>query len=73
MGEADSPSLDALLEALRTRHRAVVRRWFEDLQVGELDAGILEIRARNPAQKKYLTDWCTRPFNDAAMVVTGRS
>lgn len=72
MRRTESLTIDQLLDTLRTRHRAVVRRWFDDLQIGELDGGVLEIRAKNPAQRRYLADWCARPFADAAMVCTGR-
>lgn len=63
---------DHLMSQLRTQHPGVVRPWFEHLSINEVNGGVLEVRARNNAQRRYLIDWCSRPFADAASACSGR-
>lgn len=65
-------AIASILSHLRQHHAGIVRRWFDDLAIGQLDAGQLEILAETPEQVLYLRDHCGRPFRDAAQAVSGR-
>jgi len=63
---------DRLLDYLRTHHRGLSRRWFDDLSIGRLDSGQLEIVAGSPDQLQYLANHCGHAFREAAQSLTGR-
>lgn len=65
-------AIASLLSHLRRNHAGIVRRWFDDLKIGELDAGQLEILAETPEQVLYLRNHCGHAFRDAAQTLTGR-
>ncbi|MBN1342008.1 MAG: chromosomal replication initiator protein DnaA [Phycisphaerae bacterium] len=61
-----------ILGQLRVHHPELVRGWFSQLVPVHLDHGVLEIRAANESQQRYLSDHCVRPFVEAAQAATGR-
>ncbi len=61
-----------ILGHVRTRHPALARGWFGQLEPGTLERGQLTVLAANPAQLIYLQQHCTRPFVEAAQAATGR-
>ncbi|MCB9856641.1 MAG: chromosomal replication initiator protein DnaA [Phycisphaerales bacterium] len=61
-----------LISHLQRQHAGICRRWFEDLRIGEIDAGKLEILAETPEQVLYLRSHCVSAFRDAAQSLTGR-
>lgn len=61
-----------LITHLRQHHAGICRRWFDDLRIGEIDAGKLEILAETPEEVLYLRNHCVSAFKDAAQSITGR-
>lgn len=61
-----------ILSHLRMNQTEIVRGWFSQLTPIRLENGVLEIRAVNESQQRYLNDHCVRPFVDAAQAATGR-
>ena len=59
------------MDYLRRRHAPICRHWFEQLEPGELNSGLLHIHASTPIQKNYLQRKCLEPFTDAAQSATG--
>jgi chromosomal replication initiator protein len=61
-----------ILAQVRINNPDLVRGWFTQLSPIGLDQGILEIRAVNSGQQRYLSDHCLRAFVEAAQAATGR-
>ena len=61
-----------VLAHVRIHHHDLARGWFAQLVPLRLDQGVLEIRAANTSQQRYLSDHCARPFAEAAQAATGR-
>lgn len=61
-----------LVNHLRQHHAGLVRRWFDDLTIGELSGGQLEILADTSDQVLYLRNHCGPAFRDAAQTLSGR-
>lgn len=57
---------------VRQNHPAISRQWFEELDAGKLENGILNVRVPQPVRLRYLQRECGDIFNEAAQVVTGR-
>ncbi|MGB0714844.1 MAG: chromosomal replication initiator protein DnaA [Phycisphaerae bacterium] len=63
---------DDMLGHVRLTNPDLSRGWFRDLEPGEVDHGVLQIRARNAAQSRYLQMHCRVAFVEAAQAATGR-
>lgn len=61
-----------LIAQVRFNHPQWVRGWFSDLELQNIDHGVLQIRARNAAQVRYLERNCRPVFAEAAQAATGR-
>ncbi len=61
-----------VLAHLRIHQAELVRGWFSQLVPVRLEQGVLEIRATNDSQQRYLSDHCLRAFVEAAQAATGR-
>jgi len=61
-----------VLGQVRLNHPQLVRGWFSDLQLANVDGGVVHLRARNCAQLQYLQQHCFQAFTDAAQAATGR-
>jgi chromosomal replication initiator protein len=71
------PSLPAsewedIVGHLRVNHPDLARGWFAQLEPVGLNGGVLQIRARNPAQVDYLRTHCRLAFLEAAQATLGR-
>jgi chromosomal replication initiator protein len=60
-----------MMEDLRTRHAPICRQWFEELEPGPINSGLLEIYTRNSVQQNYLQKKCVDQFTEAAQAATG--
>ncbi|MCA9256229.1 MAG: chromosomal replication initiator protein DnaA [Phycisphaerales bacterium] len=65
-------AINDLLSHLRNHASGICRRWFDDLRIGEIDAGRIQILAETPEQANYLQNHCVEAFRDAAQTLTGR-
>lgn len=72
MSTAPATVWSDLLEQVRLNQPQLVRGWFSDLELTELDGGVVHIKASNSAQVRYLEQHCLRAFSDAAQAATGR-
>ena len=63
---------DDMLGQVRLNYPLLVRGWFATLKVLDLRAGVLQIRAVNGAQLRYLEQHCHWAFTEAAQAATGR-
>ncbi|UCE62080.1 MAG: chromosomal replication initiator protein DnaA [Phycisphaerales bacterium] len=63
---------DDIVGQVRLNHTQLVRGWFNELALSSLDGGIIEIRALNGAQARYLRQHCQVAFAEAAQAATGR-
>ncbi len=63
---------DELLQNLREQRPDLFRAWFRELRPGSLAHGVLEVLARNDAQRHYLETNCRQAFAAAVQLVTGR-
>ena len=72
MAEPSHDFWQEVLDYLQQHHRRVVRGWFDQLQPGGISGGVLEVRAANPAQRRYLEQHCREAFTEAAQAATGR-
>ena len=71
MKRFDAELWGQLLDILKQRHGPICRQWFyEDLEPGRLDGGLLEILTATPVQQNYLQKRCLEPFTEAAQAVT---
>lgn len=61
-----------LIDHVRTHASGIVRTWFDDLSLGAVDGGRLEIITESPEQVTYLRKHCVRQFKNAAQFATGR-
>ncbi|MFQ5490898.1 MAG: chromosomal replication initiator protein DnaA [Phycisphaerae bacterium] len=61
-----------ILGHVRLNHPELSRGWFNQLSPGGLQGGILQVRARNHAQVKYLDQHCQRAFAESAQAATNR-
>lgn len=67
------PSLwEDVFATVRLNQPDLVRGWFQDLELVDLDAGVLTIRTRNGAQQRYLEKHGREAFREAAQATTGR-
>lgn len=72
MSKPSSTLWDDILGQVRLTNPTLVRGWFTDLQLVEVQQGVLQIDARNAAQTRYLVQHCRRAFSEAAQAATGR-
>jgi len=56
---------------VRQNHPAISRQWFEELDVGRLENGTLNVRVAQPVRLRYLQRECAEIFREAAQAVTG--
>ena len=56
---------------LRQHHSPICRQWFEQLQPGDIDGGLLTVHTSNSVQMNYLQNRCVHQFTDAAQSATG--
>ncbi len=56
---------------IRVHHPDLVRGWFVQLSPGGFEGGVLTVTAANPAQVRYLSQRCARPFAAAVQAATG--
>ncbi|MCA9310703.1 MAG: chromosomal replication initiator protein DnaA, partial [Phycisphaerales bacterium] len=61
-----------ILSYLRKNHPGMCRAWFEEIEPVGTAGGVLELRARNEIQQRYLDKECSEQFNEAAQHATGR-
>lgn len=61
-----------IIGQVRLNHAPLVRGWFEQLELADLDGGVVHIRTCNRAQSQYLQQHCRRAFSEAAQAATGR-
>jgi chromosomal replication initiator protein len=61
-----------VLGQVRLNHPQLVRGWFGDLQLTNVETGIVRIQARNHAQFNYLQRHCRVAFLEASQAATGR-
>ncbi len=61
-----------ILSYLRKNHPGMCRQWFEEIEPVGMAGGVLELRAQNDIQQRYLEKECADPFNEAAQHATGR-
>ncbi|MBE0537588.1 MAG: chromosomal replication initiator protein DnaA [Phycisphaerae bacterium] len=60
-----------IVERVRALDPVHTRKWFDDLVVARLDAGILEVACPNEAAAQFLEDNCLSVFTQAAQHATG--
>ena len=60
-----------MLSHLRRENGPVCRHWFDDLQPGNIDGGMLTIHTSNGVERSYLQRHCTNSFMEAAQAATG--
>jgi len=72
MEDAATMLWDDLTGHVRVSRPDLVRGWFSDLQLTDVDAGVLVVRTRNDAQARYLEEHCRSAFVTAAQAATGR-
>lgn len=63
---------ERIKDHVRSTRPSVVRGWFRKLRPDSLEAGSLNIRVQNAAQKEYLERFASDAFTVAAQAVTGR-
>lgn len=61
-----------ITEHVRLNRPQLVRGWFSDLSLGDMDGGVVHVRASNRAQAQYLQQHCRAAFAEAAQAATGR-
>ncbi len=61
-----------ILEQVRLNHPQVVRGWFSELRLAEVESGVVHIRTCNRAQSQYLQQHCHEAFVEATQAATGR-
>jgi chromosomal replication initiator protein len=61
-----------IIGQVRLNHPDLVRGWFAQLHPLSLEGGVLQIRAANRAQVRYLTQHCLRAIVESAQAATGR-
>ncbi len=61
-----------ILGQVRINHPRLVRGWFSDLRLTDVEDGIVRIQAHNQAQLNYLQQHCRLAFLEAAQAATGR-
>ncbi len=61
-----------ILNRVKQTFPNLARHWFDDLQVPDLQHGVLHVRCANLPQQRYLGEHCARPFSEAAQQETGR-
>ena len=64
--------LSDILGQVKLNYPELARGWFTDLSLAKVDGGVLEIRAVNGAQARYLREHCRLAFAEAAQAATGR-
>ena len=72
MTELSDTTWQDILAQVKLNHPELVRGWFTGLRPGPLEQGVLEIMARNGAQKRYLERHCRVALAEAAQAATGR-
>lgn len=73
MPKFDTPQWQNMLEVLKERHAPICRQWFyDDLEPGQLNNGLLLIHTATPVQQNYLQKRCLEPFTEAAQEVTAQ-
>jgi len=72
MAKMDSMLWHELMGNLRTKHAAICRQWFEELEAVALESGTLVVRTSNSVQQNYLQSRCLPQFIEAAQSVTGK-
>ena len=72
MAKMDSMLWHELMGNLRTKHAAICRQWFEELEPVGLESGTLVVRTSNSVQQSYLQSRCLPHFIEAAQAVTGK-
>jgi chromosomal replication initiator protein len=63
---------DDILAHVRLSQPELVRGWFADLNLGEVDGGVMNVHTRNAAQSRYLQAHCRLAFVEAGQAATGR-
>ena len=71
MSQVESALWRDIMGYLRQHHSPICRQWFEQLQPGDIDGGLLTVHTSNNVQMNYLQKRCVHQFTDAAQVVTG--
>lgn len=73
MPKFDTTQWQKVLDVLKERFAPICRQWFyDDLEAGQLNNGLLEIHTATPVQQNYLQKRCLEPFTEAAQDVTGQ-
>ena len=71
MSSFDAALWRNMLVHLTREHAPICRQWFEQLEPGALDGGVLTIHTTSHVQKNYLQTQCVRPFTEAVQSATG--
>lgn len=72
MGKETTTLWDDVIAQVRLNHPQLVRGWFADLELANVDGGVVEIRTCNGAQARYLRQHCHPAFAEATQAATGR-
>lgn len=73
MPKFDTTQWHKVLDVLKERFAPICRQWFyDDLEAGQLNNGLLEVHTATPVQQNYLQKRCLEPFTEAAQDVTGQ-
>lgn len=72
MSTAAATIWNDILSQVRLNHPDLVRGWFADLRLADVDSGVVYIHTCNPAQSQYLRQHCRDVFAEAAQAATGR-
>lgn len=71
MTRANSELRNAILAHLRNAHAGMCRHWFDDIDILDVNGGVLRFLVREPVQLRYLQRCCVEQFAEAAREVTG--
>ena len=61
-----------ILERVKTLDPVNARKWFDQLELSQLDAGLLQIMCPDEVTAQFLQDNCLANFTKAAQNITGR-
>jgi len=71
MSTLTAPEWQGILSRVKQDNPNITRPWFNQLDLVDLDHGILEITCANLPQQRYLGEHCARSFSEAAQAETG--
>lgn len=63
---------NSIVKRVRSEHPNLTRRWFDQLQTIRIKHGVLYVACANLPQQRYLGQYCSRAFCEAAQQQIGR-